>query len=760
MNNPMSPFVVPQTLARPSRFKRFVARPAWLVFFACLVLGAAAVTWRAKTHADALRKFTRAEARAHCAALELEFNQALTAAESLGALARQAGGPIPNFQQVATEFLKTRPGLASLELQPGGVVSDIVPLSDHLKSIGFNVLSDPVQRPGATAAIQSRTLTVAGPLRVDNGQWGLIARVPVFQRGRDNRESFWGFVAASLRLPQVISRARFDELATDGFDYMLFATPEGQRKALAFDLHGKRPDRHPVQQIVQAGEIKFYLYIQPSGGWFNTTKLLLEFAGVLLASGLVGLCVNLFESRRAVEMALADANSRASRETTEHKSAMEESRAAKLSVATAQAEVQRLTAVLQQTESKLAETQNRLDATVHDTAQFQEGAEAKLKQAEASAAELQKRVEGETRALAKEQETKRAELDQTHTALEQTRKTLREVEQRLGAAIVAEKKALEAQKQAEAAEQKAVAAEKEAVAAARSQAKQDQATIAELQARLEIAEKRAAEADKTIAAFEPAEPEFTEPAEPEPADYEPAEFETAEREPAEATQQEPTDAIGEEEPVSRNRLKQHKAFIEPVTQEPEAPASIEPAVESSQTTKPLAEIEQPKPVPATSEPQTEPKANGQNGHNGQNANAPKRKKKRRDDQMDLFQPSAPSNAVAAEPEAASNGPESRVATAKPARAKDSEPKPAPSKPLPPAPPLDPAEFRKAVHQIVPLLTDQDPGAKDCLKDNRSTFRSGFSPEAYVEFENLVKKGDFLTALEDLTRAAKKHSIPL
>jgi hypothetical protein len=65
-----------------------------------------------------------------------------------------------------------------------------------------------------------------------------------------------------------------------------------------------------------------------------------------------------------------------------------------------------------------------------------------------------------------------------------------------------------------------------------------------------------------------------------------------------------------------------------------------------------------------------------------------------------------------------------------------------------------------VHQIVPLLTDQDPGAKDCLKDNRSTFRSGFSPEAYVDFENLIKTGDFRAALEDLAKAAKKHSIPL
>jgi sensor domain CHASE-containing protein len=730
MNNPMSPFVVPQPISKPSRLKRFAARPAWLTFFVFVALGGAAVTWHAWTHAAALRKFAQADAQAHCAALQLEFDQALSAAELLGALAKQSGGPLANFQQVATDLLKTRPGVASLELQPGGVTSDIVPVAGHEKSLGFNVLADPVQRHSATSAIQNRVLTVAGPLRTGNGPWELIARVPVFQR-RDNRESFWGFVAASLRLPQAVSRARMDELAADGFDYMLF-TPAGpgQPKARAFELHGKQPGRAAVQQTVRAQDIEFQLAVQPSGGWYSTTRLLLESAGALLVAALAGLCVNLFESRRAADSALAEVNARISRETTEHKAAAEESRTSKQSIAAAQAEVQRLTTVLQQTEAKLAETQTRLDATLHDTAQFQEAASTKLKQADASAAELQKRFEADTRLLTREQQTKHAELDQARAALEQTRKKLQEVEHRLAAAVLIEKKAVETKEQALAAEQKAVAAEKEAAAAARSQAKEDQAAIADLRSRLESAEQRAAEAAKRIAAFEPVEPEFTEPAEPEPSDYEPLEPNHVDQEPSEPVQEEP---------------------------EREVAAVVEPVVETkSEEAQPSSN--QPEKVPAPPEPKSESKANGKNELNGQTATAPKRKKKRRDDQMDLFEPGAPKEPTASEPAVVSNGPEPRVENVKSARSLAPEAKPA--RALPPAPPLDPTEFRKAVHQIVPLLTDQDPGAKDCLKDNRSTFRSGFSPEAYVEFENFIKTGDFRAALEDLAKAAKKHSIPL
>jgi len=89
-----------------------------------------------------------------------------------------------------------------------------------------------------------------------------------------------------------------------------------------------------------------------------------------------------------------------------------------------------------------------------------------------------------------------------------------------------------------------------------------------------------------------------------------------------------------------------------------------------------------------------------------------------------------------------------------------EDKPAPSRRLPAAPPVDPAQLRKAVNLIVPLLAEQDPGAEHCLRDNRKAFRSTFTPEAYVEFEHLVKNGDSDGALEQLKKAARKHGILL
>jgi predicted HAD superfamily Cof-like phosphohydrolase len=74
--------------------------------------------------------------------------------------------------------------------------------------------------------------------------------------------------------------------------------------------------------------------------------------------------------------------------------------------------------------------------------------------------------------------------------------------------------------------------------------------------------------------------------------------------------------------------------------------------------------------------------------------------------------------------------------------------------------VKPALLRKAVNQILPLFEGKDPGARECLKANRATFRSAFTPEDYVEFEQSVKSSDFEAALEHLKKAARRHGIPV
>jgi hypothetical protein len=87
-----------------------------------------------------------------------------------------------------------------------------------------------------------------------------------------------------------------------------------------------------------------------------------------------------------------------------------------------------------------------------------------------------------------------------------------------------------------------------------------------------------------------------------------------------------------------------------------------------------------------------------------------------------------------------------------------EEKPAPPRLARPTAPVNPSQLRKAVSQILPLLAGQDPGARDCLADNRAVFQSAFAPEAYAQFEQCIKKRDFESAQEHLKKVVKRHGI--
>jgi len=657
-------------------------QPALVAFLICLVLGLAAVGWRAKARANDARARAGLEALARGSALELQFGQVSSAAEVLGVLARQGGGTIPDFQKVGAELLVARPGVASLDLEPGGVISDIAPRAANTRAIGINVLNNPAYRPGASAAIQRRALTVTGPLTLYNGEPGLVARVPVFLRGRDGRDAFWGFVAASMRFSEALRRAQVDDLVRHGYNYALLAPAFGQAKASTVTAHGTLPAQGAVQQPVLAQDAKFYLAVQRRGGWINKTKLMLESLGVLVASGLVCLLVNLLESHRAVESALADANQRLARETEDRTRAQEDCHAAKDEVAAAQAELTRTRSALQ------------------------------------SSTELEVRLNASVRAAEAVAQARQAELDQARMAHQQAEQTIDSLQARLRAATRAEKKSQ---------------------AAPPTPPQPDRPTIAD-----------AVESPK--AATPPAEQNV----EPSPASLSPvADSRQEERAPASSNDAAPSSSTPPPETVP----------AQAASPEPEPPA---PPM-SPET--PTAATEQPPEPPGEKKP----------------PRAPRRKKARRDNQMDFFAPQPAAEPISVTPPAASRveesaveapalaaveplpasaaseeeGPEITAADASepaPAELKPKESKPA--RPLPARPPLDPAQLRKAVNLILPLFTGRDPGARDCLKDNRTTFRSAFAPEAYVEFEQSVKGGDFDAALEHLKKAAKRHGIPV
>ena len=222
------------------------------------------------------RRRARTDAVAISAGIELQLSQPIAAAETLGGLAKYNGGLATNFQQIAGELLVARPAVASLELQPSGVVGAIIPWAGNERAIGANVFRDPPRRLGANTAIQKRALTVAGPLRLLSGEPGISVMVPIFQRGRDGREAFWGFVAASMRVSEAVAKAQVNDLATKGYCYVLLAPAPAQQKSIALAEYGPVSLEDAIEQPIRVRNLEWRLALVPKGGWVNKAKRWLE----------------------------------------------------------------------------------------------------------------------------------------------------------------------------------------------------------------------------------------------------------------------------------------------------------------------------------------------------------------------------------------------------------------------------------------------------------------------------------------------------
>jgi sensor domain CHASE-containing protein len=745
----------------------------YFLFFFCVVVGLGWVAWRTKVRAETARAKARIEARACGVLIELQLSQATTAAEVMGALARQARGGFTNFQRVATDLLTAHPGLASLELEPGGVVSDIVPRAGHERTVGFNVLKDASQRAGASETIARRVLTVACPVTLDHGEKGIVARVPVFLRTSDGRDSFWGFVAVSMRLQEVLSRAQVDDLMRQGYNFAFFALLPGQQRALPIASHGLLSLQDAVQQPVRMQNLEFRLALEPRSGWIDKTKVVIEPLVVLLISALVALSVNLLESRGAVEAELTEATQRLTREAVERTQAQADYSGVKERMATAQAEIKRTQLALQQAESKAAQFQARLDASDRARDETAQVHEAELKEAHAA---LQKVQETITQLQAQLDAAARAEEDAASAAqkrIQQNQAAIAELQVRLKAATRSTRETAEAS----AARVAELERSNRELKARLLVAERAEARVTELNELLEKAREELRQASTKSAGAASVQSDEAMPSETgekgsgqklsteisaqgSPAPAPPVVEDDFTKAKEDRSGSIPSGTAGSGElPISRSAPSPSSNDVNL----PRLLGSMEPSVEVASPAEPLV------------------------AHKA--VRAAKRKKALRDDQLRLFknevsavpaiETAAPSETPSSDlPKITTGRGKSQASPQEISKRSGSKPHPTlepetagagvqldsgttPREPfhrLPPAPLVDPAQLRKAVSLILPLLAERDPGAKDCLRDNRKTFRSAFTPETYLEFEQLVKNGDFDAALEQLKKAARKHDI--
>lgn len=118
------------------------------------------------------------------------------------------------FARIARGLVDDRHALRNIAGAPNMVITLMYPLAGNEAAIGLDYLSHPTQGEAARRVMQTGEALVAGPLPLQQGGIGIIAREPVFvpslTSGMPPR--FWGLVSAVIDIDQLYRRAELNRI--------------------------------------------------------------------------------------------------------------------------------------------------------------------------------------------------------------------------------------------------------------------------------------------------------------------------------------------------------------------------------------------------------------------------------------------------------------------------------------------------------------------------------------------------------------------
>ena len=263
----------------PSFFKQqpsddLRASRRWRLQVALAFLLAAAVSFfvierNEQNRLNERRSQSREVVERHLRILDQSIHQALSATYAMAALVKQGHGKISDFNGTASQMIALYPGVGAIQLAPGGVIAEIVPLSGNEKALGHDLLKDPNRNKEAFLARDTGKLTLAGPFDLLQGGLGAVGRLPIYLPGAAGKDEFWGFSTVLIRFPAVLDAAGLGKLRDRGYHYILWRThPDtGTRQIIATSGPTRLDNAIDEQLIVPNGT--WTLSAAPIDGWVD-----------------------------------------------------------------------------------------------------------------------------------------------------------------------------------------------------------------------------------------------------------------------------------------------------------------------------------------------------------------------------------------------------------------------------------------------------------------------------------------------------------
>lgn len=185
------------------------------------------------------------------------------------------------FNVLAAEVANANHTIRNLVLVKGTVARYVYPYEGNQKILGSDFRELPKQWPVYQRMMQERSIQIAGPLNLVQGGVGLVVRIPVYQREKNNE--FLGSIAMVLDYDSLLAETDVAKLEKD-INLAIRGRDGKGSNGEVFLGNGEIFSSDAVTQTVTLPGGAWELGALPHGGWQGVTRLsrFIEIFGAIL----------------------------------------------------------------------------------------------------------------------------------------------------------------------------------------------------------------------------------------------------------------------------------------------------------------------------------------------------------------------------------------------------------------------------------------------------------------------------------------------
>ena len=115
------------------------------------------------------------------------------------------------FETFARELMRGNVHIRNVTLAPNNIIRYVYPLAGNESILGFDIMTDPIQRETAERVMNERTTVIAGPFTLVQGDVAIVNRTPIFTQDESGIERYWGLTSIPIVMESVFAYAGVTE---------------------------------------------------------------------------------------------------------------------------------------------------------------------------------------------------------------------------------------------------------------------------------------------------------------------------------------------------------------------------------------------------------------------------------------------------------------------------------------------------------------------------------------------------------------------